>query len=81
MDADASVDALVLDKWRLHLTSLIREGHQHRVWGSNCWRDWLQALDLCDDGFDEADVCVADVDDEVDGDGDIDDGEPTSALL
>ena len=68
MDADSSFDELVLGKWRLDIASLIREGHKSRVWGSNYWREWLDALDLCDDGFAEADVCVADVDDDGDQD-------------
>ena len=71
-DADASFDALVLDKWRLHLELLSREGHKLRVWGSTYWREWMEAIDLCDDPACADDVCVADVDDEVDGDGDID---------
>ena len=49
---------------------LSREGHKPRVWGSNYWREWMQAIDLCDDPVYAADVCVADVDDDVDGDGD-----------
>ena len=70
VDADSSFDELVLGEWRLHIASLICEGHKSRVWGSNYWREWLDALDLCDDGFEEADVRVADVDDDVDQDGD-----------
>ena len=72
MDVDASFDALALDEWRLHLALLSREGHKPRVWGSNYWRDWMEAIDLCDDQIYADDVCVADVDDEVDGDGEID---------
>ena len=71
-DADASFDALVLDKWRLHLGLLSREGHKPCVWVSNYWREWIEANDLCDDQVYADDICVADVDDEVDGDGDID---------
>ena len=61
--------------------SLIREGHTPRVWASNYWREWLGAIDLCDDKFDAADVCVADVDDDVDGDGDAVDGLPLSPCV
>ena len=44
VDADASFDALVLDKRRLHLASLNREGHKPRVWRSNDWREWLELI-------------------------------------
>ena len=50
---------------------LDREGSRPRVWGSNYWSEWIEAVDLYD-GDDVDDICVADIDGEFDESEDVD---------
>ena len=45
---------------------LDRDGCRSRMWGSNCWKEWMAVVDLSEDGVCLDDVYIAEVDVDVD---------------